>query len=50
MSPQKREELVQAEWARALYEALCRYQDTPLFAEVAAEMGNPLAVERLAAG
>lgn len=48
MSPQKREELLQSAWAYALYDAWCRYGETPIFDALAAEMGNPLAVGRLA--
>lgn len=48
MSTQKREELLQAAWAKALYEAWCRYGETPIWDELVAERGNPLAVERLA--
>lgn len=48
MSKTKTDELLQAAWAKALYEAWARHGETPLFDALAAEMGNPLAVERLA--
>ena len=35
----------EAAWARALYEAWRRYGETPIYREVAAELGDPLAVE-----
>lgn len=35
-------------WAKALYEALLRYEPTPLYEATAAELGDVLAVARLA--
>ena len=33
------------EWARALYEALLRYEPSPIYDQTAAELGDVLSVE-----
>lgn len=40
----KPDPLLDAAWARALHDALVRYQPTPLFDAVCRELGNPLSV------
>lgn len=35
-------------WAKALYDGWAKYGATPIFDAVCAELGNPLAVSRLA--
>lgn len=35
-------------WAKALYEAWVRYEETPIYAAVCAELGTPAPVSSLA--
>jgi hypothetical protein len=39
--------LLEAAWAKALYEAWVRYEETPIYNAVVAELGNPRPVSSL---
>lgn len=40
----KQEALIEAEWARALYEALTRYESAPIYEALVREYGRPVLV------